>query len=351
MSERISSRGVSTGTKLLATAVAGLALIGGSETKGTAAAELPDVIPATNIPMERCFDKPLPGTHTPHEAADLGRMTISHEATTGDQNLSSNRWALQEQLRAKLAAATVKIKGTIAEGSGFLIASDIAVTAAHVASDPMIRGMDQQNLGALVVTDKNGKEAHVIDGCVLSEDGGKLTDPTDGVSHEKDVAILRLARPVGEGTLKLAEGTPSRGNKDVAFYNFQNRRTITEPAVYGGTVLTDPRHPEGFRVLTGIQEGWDCIPQLPDYRSECTSEPGSSGGPIVDTTTGDVFGIVAAGQRSETSRFMLETDLCDIYNACLDFTPGEETGTWPIPTKAMPAYDISAALMSPVYRS
>jgi hypothetical protein len=350
MSERVSSR-ASKGAKILATTLAGLALVGGPEVKAATAIEKPDIIPAERVPLERCFDKPLPGEGTPHEAANPKRMDISHSVASGTENLGANRWAIEEQVREKVAAATVKIKGVMGEGTGFLVEEDILVTAAHVAADPMIRGMDQQDLGWLVVTDHNGKEAHVVDGCVVSEDDGKLTDPTDGVSHEKDVAVLRLARPIGEGTLKVAGSTPSRGSTDVAFYNFQNMRTIAEPAVYGGRVLTDPRHPEGFRVLTGIQEGWDCTPQLPDYKSDCTAEPGSSGGPVVNTTSGDVFGISVAGQRSEGSKYMLASDLCEIYNACPDFTPGLETGTWPNPVKVMPAYDINAALMSPVYRS
>lgn len=348
MGERISPR-ASKGAKILAGTLAGIALVGGPEVKAAPVVEKPDIIPTERVPMERCFDKPLPGESTPHQLADPKRITISRSKPSAE-NLGS-RETLPEQVRAKVAGATVKINGFLGEGTGFLVEDDIVVTAAHVAADPMIAGIDQQNLGYLVITDKNNKQAHVVDGCVISEDDGELTDPTDGVSHEKDIAILRLARPVGEGTLQLAASTPSRGSTDVAFYNFQGMRTVENPAVYGGTVLTDPRHPQGFRVLTGVQEGRDCTPQPPNYKSECTAEPGASGGPIVHTASGDVFGIIVAGQRSETSRYMLAPDLCELYSACPDFTPGLETGTWPNPAKAMPAYDINAALMSPVYRS
>jgi hypothetical protein len=186
---------------------------------------------------------------------------------------------LPAKIAKRVSGAVVRVDSAGAMGSGFLTNNRVAITAAHV-----IISDGKTNLSGIKVTDTKGRESNVVDACYALGSSGRSGTPEE--TEHVDVAILRLAEPLGTTTLKLAAQPPKRG-EPVGFYNFQQDRQTTDPANYSGIAL-DLRSPYASNTaLTGLG------PE-DDEKLDHTVADGASGGVGVAFGTGDVYGITTS---------------------------------------------------------
>lgn len=242
----------------------------------TAAAPTPSV----DKPLRPCYDTPIKhaiATGVTQTKPPLKIRQNSQGVVEGDPGM------LQKNIREKLLGATVRIE--LPKSTGFLLESDLVVTSAH--------GVYTKNIGTIMLSDAANKLGKVIDGCYIYEKNGKLADPLDHKGADIDVAVLRLAEPLGNSTLSLAN-TELKPGEWATFFNYQHSRPIEDPAEYNGVVLADKPEIAGNILLTGVQ-AWRNCESASDERSTCAIEAGSSDGPVVQWSTGDVVGMSVRG--------------------------------------------------------
>lgn len=284
-----------------------------------AATTTPVVNPADR-PLRPCYDSPIQTNLLRDiEQSPLPPLVLREQSkgkVLGDPG------PLKPEIKKKLAGATVKvfnvipIRNVILRGTGFLLEPDLVVAAAHSAAT--------NSLGTVEITDSNGNLSDVIDGCYIYEKNDKQVNPleiTEGASV--DVAVLRLGRPLGSATLSLAN-TPLVRGEWATFYNYQGGRKVNNPANYNGVTLADRADVTGNVLLTGIQ-GWRGCEPVKDRSSDCSIEPGASGGPVVRWDTDEVVGSSVRGTKDAR----LDDQAMRTYGAVPTFNVGINTGYLP----------------------
>lgn len=310
-----------------------------------------------SVAFERCFEEPLNLT-TQQAPTPIGIEPLTLKKDT-DGRYNGEPGPIDPKVKDKIAGAAVRIDNGMIMGSGYLMNTKdshgknqtIVVTAAHVAFDSM-KGNNPQNMRSLRVTDHNGKEASVLDDCYIYEDNGAFMEIAGHTTPARqDLAILRLSTPLGDSALTLSDRLVPRGDWSGYFYNFQSERKVDDPATYNGLALRNSNDSYRFFVLSGVQSGDNCeLLEAQNWRSNCATEPGASGGVFADRYTGEVYGISTVAGPSQGERFYISTDLAENDNLTMQSPTGPDTGAWPILVGIVPAGVIATALKSPVYQ-
>jgi serine protease Do len=207
---------------------------------------------------------PVPATAEPPTAATANATTeapttTETPTTTATTIETTTTIPLLEELYPQVADGVLRIQATTCDGSGigtgFLVAPDLLVTAAHVVAGSV----------SLAVDDVAG----AISGRVL------------GLDSELDIALINLAQPSTGHLFTLATDIPSPGATVAAIgFPFNEPRTLTVGAISGVD-----------RAIT--VEGGQQIDHL--IQTDVALNPGNSGGPLIDRR-GDVVGVVSAGR-------------------------------------------------------
>lgn len=146
--------------------------------------------------------------------------------------------------------------GTLSAGTGFVIAPDLVVTAAHV-----VEGYD-----SMVIT---------------SIDGSERTGRTIGFAPGQDAALIQLDEPVDAEPLRWSDRTPRVGF-DISVLGYPLNLDLS---VTAGTISGVDR--------TIVFPNNETIPNV--MQTDALTNPGNSGGPWLDET-GAVIGLHIAGR-------------------------------------------------------
>lgn len=141
-------------------------------------------------------------------------------------------------------------------GTGFVIAPDLVVTAAHV-----VEGYDE-----MIVT---------------SIDGTERVGSAIGFAPGQDAALIRLVEPVEATPLRWSDRTPRVGS-DISVLGYPLNLDLS---VTGGTISGVGR--------TILFPNGEIIPNV--MQTDALTNPGNSGGPWLDET-GSVIGLHIAGR-------------------------------------------------------
>lgn len=141
-------------------------------------------------------------------------------------------------------------------GTGFVIAPDLVVTAAHV-----VEGYDE-----MIVT---------------SIDGTERVGQAIGFAPGQDAALIRLVEPVEATPLRWSDRTPRVGS-DISVLGYPLNLDLS---VTGGTISGVGR--------TILFPNGEIIPNV--MQTDALTNPGNSGGPWLDET-GSVIGLHIAGR-------------------------------------------------------
>lgn len=146
--------------------------------------------------------------------------------------------------------------GSLDAGTGFVIAPDLVVTAAHV-----VEGFD-----SMVIT---------------SIDGSQYTGNAIGFAPGQDAAVIQLDEPVDIEPLKWSSQTPRVGS-DISVLGYPLNLDLS---VTAGTISGVGR--------TILFPNGETIPNV--MQTDALTNPGNSGGPWLDET-GSVIGLHIAGR-------------------------------------------------------
>ncbi len=241
--------------------------------------------------LEPCYDKPLtyeaePKSSVPSsKSGDLAFIGRKHyryiiglhntsEGLTGDpRNLPS---PVDQKVKGALVMIDALVNPYMRSFGSGVITKDLAgdtvvVTAGHLPKDA--------SLAAIDIVDSQGQESHPIGGCFMYQGSHKLVNFNKSAPRV-DVAVLKLAAPIGSSVLELATEAPARG-KWVIFENLQRGGTRRHPATYAGLVFNSQPQSLSFDVVTGLQS-W--------RKQNYTLKHGASGGPVVNEH-GELVGI------------------------------------------------------------
>lgn len=299
-----------------------------------------DTAVSKKVAVERCFDQPLPKTKPAHLSTPPESTAISLHYNPSSKFLSEAP-AIDESLRQKLIDSNVRIKAGDLKGSGFITkapdGSEVAITAAHVIS--------VDDLSQITIHDSQGQTTTASDACYIYEAQGAFTD-LDSTYTEKDrsgledvdLAILRLAKPLGSTPLKIASSFPNRGTW-VEFVNSQGHFDAEYPAEYTGLVVSQPNSRD--LALTGLEPWQKDI----DGESAYSIEPGASGGLVASVRTGEVVGISYGGSKG----YNTAESTSALYGVQFNAPVGHETGIIPVEADIVGAEVLHHALASTRY--
>jgi serine protease Do len=127
--------------------------------------------------------------------------------------------------------------------------------------------------------------AHVVanakDVTIITSDSRELSGTVIGISQETDVAVVRVPGLEGTEPLKIAKDRKGEIGDEVL--------ALGTPLGLQNTVTTG--------IISGIDRDLDIAPfHYEDvYQISAPIAPGNSGGPLVDSKTGEVLGINSAG--------------------------------------------------------
>ncbi len=203
---------------------------------------------------------PITVTETPHSTAGPESTAADTAKSSAPPSPPASK-AGWESVFAVAGPAVVRIdvtqcEGSGGSGSGFVVAPDLIMTAAHVVA------------GARTVS-------------VRGEAGSLQAAEVIGIAPENDVALVRLASPSSATPLSFATELPDRGSS-MAVVGF-------------------PLYAETLQISEGIMSG---LPRPVEYSDQSVEEafvtdaatnPGNSGGPVLDRD-GRVLGLVSGGQ-------------------------------------------------------
>lgn len=200
-----------------------------SDSASSVAESSPETTPASHPPPE-----------VPTSAAPQTWVDIASEATLGVARIS-----------------TTLCEGASSTGTGFLIAEDLIVTAAHV-----VRGQ------AAIAVLLNGQ---VSSAAVLGRD------------DEQDIALIRTARPLNGHTFTFSTAEQAMGEEVAAFgYPWGQPIGMTK-----GTISGSGRH---INTEFGVRDHL--------LQTDASLNPGNSGGPLL-ALDGTVAGVVSARYVTE----------------------------------------------------
>ncbi|OIJ22309.1 serine protease [Anaerobacillus alkalidiazotrophicus] len=151
-------------------------------------------------------------------------------------------------------------------GSGFLYTENgDVVTNAHVVA--------------------NVKEVHV-----KTSDGRSYPGTVIGISSTLDLAVVRVSGLKGNEPLTIHEKRAEIGDEILA---------LGSPLGYQNTVTTG--------IISGVDRNFEIEPFHFEnvYQISAPIAPGNSGGPLVEATTGEVFGINSAGANQGNIGFSI----------------------------------------------
>lgn len=153
--------------------------------------------------------------------------------------------------------------------------------------------LEDGSLGSGFLYNKQGDvvtNAHVVanakDVMVVTSDSKELPGTVIGIGQDTDVAVVRVPGLAGMEPLKIARGRESEIGDEVL--------ALGSPLGYQNTVTTG--------IISGIDRDFDVPPfHYEDaYQISAPIAPGNSGGPLVDSKTGEVLGINSAGHMESS---------------------------------------------------
>lgn len=239
------------------------------------------------------------GDRTPFRTIADSPSPISPKATDEDD---ASSWPDTVQ---RVQSGVVRISATGCDwsglGSGFLIRSDLVVTAAHVVED---------SIGVSVSAGMETSDAEVI-----------------GLASEADIALLQATQPLSGHVFQFAEEQPVLAQDVAALgYPLDADLTFTSGRVSG----LDREIDRGRYVIDGL------------LQTDAVINPGNSGGPLVNIA-GEVVGVVsskrlwvigtadeddisvegtgyavAASTARQAAAELLESDIEDQFESCDD---------------------------------
>jgi S1-C subfamily serine protease len=148
--------------------------------------------------------------------------------------------------------------------------------------------LDDGSLGSGFLYNKQGDvvtNAHVVanakDVTVVTSDSKEFQGTVIGIGQDTDVAVVRVSGLAGLEPLKVVHGREGEIGDEVL--------ALGSPLGYQNTVTTG--------IISGIDRDFDLEPfHYEDaYQISAPIAPGNSGGPLVDSKTGEVLGINSAG--------------------------------------------------------
>lgn len=313
--------------------------------------------------LERCFDKPQPVEELPElpPVPEVGDKHFDAKIAAFDRVWAKNKPfvlpkpislhfdpvtqtmseapAINTELNEKLESSNVKISTDEQYGSGFKTTapdgSEVVITAAHV--------VNVEDLSGLHVTNNQGEDVGVTGGCYMFEDGGKFSDLLSGDEKAKsvDVAVLKIAKPLGGAALKLARAYPTRGTW-LTFVNNQADHDPTSPAVYTAMTVSQKPSDRGDQALTGL-DAWQKL--MPDGAHSYAMQSGGSGGLVVNSKTEEVVGISTAASRD----YYDAQEVKSSFDVTINAHVGSKTGIMPKPATISGVKQIRKALFSGGY--
>jgi hypothetical protein len=277
----------------------------------------------------RCYEKPRPSMQS---GSDVGPLRLTGKEVFDQDPLNSY------EIVKKAIGALVSIRRPTGptsgiEASGYLAedpsGNQVAITAAHA-----VRTTD---VTTIEITNNVGDKTTAISSCYLFEGRGRFVDLNIGQPESNhapvdiDVAVLRLAKPLGKATLDLSAESPQRGEWGL-FTSFPGG----EARFYHG-LAANPGNSNIY--LTGV-EPWRRVRGAADY----TLQFGDSGGPVLsDAAT--VEGI-AVGRYDNG---VTPDELYKEHKVYSDIPIGEESGFVPLVAGVVDRRHIAAALNSSAY--
>lgn len=276
------------------------------------------------MPFEKCYDT-LPSPTAAQAVA---------EPLTLHYNPSKRRFneEVAPQKLDMLTAASFAVYAPSFKGSGFVTrapdGSNVGVVAAHTLQD--------LSLEDITLVSAKGAQASVADGCYMYKSGTE-----DGLRYI-DIAVLRLSGSLGGSAVQLAAEPPRRGEW-VTVVNHQNAivHNTYSPAVFGGIVARWRQNTYDNVVITGLQPYMNTNSDKEMY----TLQPGGSGGIVGNGTTGEVYGMVVAGNNHHQTT----EELAKQFALRCNCTTGYDTGILPTPAYNVGSPAIMYALRSARY--
>jgi serine protease Do len=157
--------------------------------------------------------------------------------------------------------------------------------------------LDNGTLGSGFLYNKNGDvitNAHVVNGAkkakVKTADAREFEGTVIGISKDIDVAVVRVSGLANEQPLKIGKQKADVGVSVLA---------LGSPLGLQNTVTTG--------IISGVGRDFDIAPfHYKDlYQISAPIAPGNSGGPLIDSKTGEVLGINSAGTNQGNIGFSI----------------------------------------------
>jgi serine protease Do len=163
------------------------------------------------------------------------------------------------------------------------------VVQIEVANGTMGSGFLYNNQGDVITN------AHVVANTkevkVKTADSKEFSGTVIGISSDTDVALVRVPGLAGVEPLKIAKDRKAEIGDEVL--------ALGSPLGFQNTVTTG--------IISGIDRDFDLEPfQYEDvYQISAPIAPGNSGGPLIDSKTGEVLGINSAGMDQGSIGFSI----------------------------------------------